>query len=83
LKYKIQYKSSVKKDLKQLTNIEANKILTQIENILTVEADRFPLLKGEFKGLRKFRVGDYRVIFTLTKEEVTILKIGHRRDVYR
>ena len=83
MKYKIQYKSSVKKDLKQLTNIEANKILTQIENILTVEADRFPLLKGEFKGLRKFRVGDYRVIFTLTKEEVTILKIGHRRDVYR
>ena len=83
MKYKIQYKSSVKKDLKQLTNIEANKILTQIENILTEEADRFPMLKGEFKGLRKFRVGDYRVIFTLTKEEVTILKIGHRRDVYR
>lgn len=50
--YKIQYKSSIKRDLKQLTKEETNKILDQIENILTKEAHNFPILKGEFKGLR-------------------------------
>jgi mRNA-degrading endonuclease RelE of RelBE toxin-antitoxin system len=33
-------------------------------------------------GLR-MRVGDYRVVFDETKEEITILAAGHRREVYR
>ena len=32
--------------------------------------------------LWSLRVGDWRVIFALRDEEVWILKIGHRRDVY-
>lgn len=33
-------------------------------------------------GLR-MRVGDYRIVFDETKEEITILAAGHRREVYR
>lgn len=46
-----------------------------------------PVLFGEplrqsLKGHRKLRVGDYRIIYRITGEEVIILKIGHRREVY-
>ena len=34
------------------------------------------------KRLWSLRVGDWRVIFALCDEEIWILKIGHRRDVY-
>ena len=34
------------------------------------------------RHLWSLRVGDWRVIFSLREEEVWILKIGHRRDVY-
>ena len=44
-------------------------------------AESFPALKGEFAGLRKFRVGDYRVIYTLLGDDVLILHIAHRKDV--
>jgi len=34
---------------------------------------------GEFR----FRIGDYRVIFDLVGNEIVILRIGHRRDIYK
>jgi addiction module RelE/StbE family toxin len=40
-------------------------------------------LQDQFAGLRKYRVGDYRVIYAIIKESVLILRIQHRKDVYR
>ena len=42
-------------------------------------------LTGEFKGLWKYRVGDYRLIATFEDRTITIsiITIGHRRKVYR
>ena len=81
--YKITYKKSVSKDLNRLSRLESSRILNQIEEHLANRALEFPELKGEFKRLRKFRVGKYRVIYTVVGEEVIILKIGHRKEVYR
>ena len=34
-------------------------------------------------GSYRFRIGDYRVIFDLEGEEIVVLRVGHRRDIYR
>jgi len=81
--YNIQYKSTVQKDLKRLPKSEVIKILNQIEDVLSKDAGKFPVLKGEFKVLRKFRVGNYRVIYTLLKSEVSVMRISHRKEVYK
>ena len=39
-------------------------------------------LRKTLKGYWKLRVGDYRVVFKIVKNEVWILGIIHRRDVY-
>jgi mRNA interferase RelE/StbE len=40
-------------------------------------------LRYSFKGARRLRVGDYRVIYRIEPEDlVVIVKIGHQRDVY-
>ncbi len=39
-------------------------------------------LRGTLKGYWKLRVGDYRVVFQVVGQEVMILAIIHRRDVY-
>jgi mRNA interferase RelE/StbE len=43
------------------------------------------VLKGEFSGLRRLRVGRYRVVYEVIESRVTILvvRIAHRREVYR
>ena len=81
--YNIVYKKSVQRDLKKLSKAETRRILDQIEKELSEKADTYPVLKGQFAGLRKYRVGDYRVIYAILGEDVLILRIGHRRDVYK
>jgi mRNA interferase RelE/StbE len=81
LAYKILYKKSVQRDLKKLGKPEAERILDQLEAELSKNPDSFPMLKGEFAGLRKFRVGDYRVIYALMDENVVVLRIGHRGKI--
>jgi len=83
LAYNIVYKNSVHRDLKKLSKAEAARILDQIEAELSKKADSYPLLKGQFAGLRRYRAGDYRVIYAILKDDVLILRIGHRRDVYK
>jgi len=46
---------------------------------------RHQSLQGqEWVGCFKYRVGDYRIIYTMNQsaEELIVLKVGHRRDVY-
>jgi mRNA interferase RelE/StbE len=59
------------------------RILNQIDGELSKKADSCPVLKGQFAGLRKYRIGDYRVIYSILDEDILILRIGHRRDVYK
>jgi mRNA interferase RelE/StbE len=83
LAYRIVYKKSVHRDLKKLDRHEASNLLDQIENDLSDHPASFPVLKGKFSGLRKYRVGDYRVIYVILEADVVILRIGHRREVYK
>ena len=81
--YNIGYKISVGRDLKKLPKAEARRVLDQIEEELSEKADAYPVLRGQFAGLRKFRIGDYRVIYAILGSEVIVLRIGHRKDVYK
>jgi mRNA interferase RelE/StbE len=54
--------------------------------LLRFEAD--PLRYGKALtntslGSYRFRIGDYRVVFDLEGEEIVVLRVGHRRDIYK
>jgi len=83
LAYNIVYKKSVQHDLKKLSKADARRVLNQVEEELSKNADTYPVLKGQFAGLRKYRVGDYRVIYAILGNDVLVLRIGHRKDVYK
>ena len=83
MSYKITFKNSVWRDLKKLSKDQAARILQKFEYDLAKKADRYPVLTGKFAGLRKYRVGNYRVIYSIIDDTVLILRIGHRRDVYK
>ena len=81
--YNVTFKKSVQKDLSKVPKAIAEHILDKIDEALPDGAESFPILKGEFAGLRKLRVGDYRVIYTILGNDVLILHIAHRKEVYR
>jgi addiction module RelE/StbE family toxin len=82
LAFEIVYKKSVAKDLARLGKSEARRVLDKIEKDLAARADGYPVLKGQFAGLRKLRVGDYRIIFAILGAQVLVLRIGHRSEIY-
>lgn len=80
--YSLAYKKSVQRDLKRLSKSEADRILNTIEKELIKNPESNAVLKGKFRALRKYRVGDSMVIYVIMETEILILRIGHRRDVY-
>jgi len=83
LSFKIAFKKSVARDLKRIDKNQTERILDKIDEELPDKAESFPVLAGKFSGLRKFRVGDYRVIYSIIGDTALILRISHRREVYR
>ena len=81
--FKILYKKSVYRDLKKLDKSAARRMMHHIEKDLSKDPKANPALKGEFAGLRNFRVGDYRVIYTILDDDVVFLRVDHRKSVYR
>lgn len=79
---RIEYKSSVSRDLKHLDKNIAKRILRDLEETLTSDPDAGIPLSGQFKGLFKLRIGDYRVIYSKTGDCMLILRIGPRSKVY-
>jgi mRNA interferase RelE/StbE len=83
LAYNIVYKKSIQRDLKHLGKSEARLILKQVEEELSKKAESYPVLKGQFAGLRKYRVGNYRVIYAIIGSDIVVLRIGHRKEIYK
>lgn len=59
----------------------------RVKNTLEAKLLLDPLLYGkplrrDLHGCYKLRIGDYRVVYLLHKNEVRVVAIGHRRDVY-
>ena len=83
MNYKIAFKKSVSRDLKKIDKEQVKKILKKIEDELPQKAETLPTLTGKFSGLRKFRVGDFRVIFSIIGDTALILRIRHRKEAYK
>ncbi len=83
MEYKIVYKASVEKDLKGADKSDTKKILEKIETDLAKEPDKGTALSGTFQGLYRYRIGDYRVIYAKTVDGILVLRIGHRKGIYR
>jgi len=83
LSFKIAFKKSAARDLKRIDKDQSARILSKIDEELPEKAEFFPVLSGKFSGLRKFRVGDYRLIYSIIGDTAIILRISHRREAYR
>ena len=85
MQYEITYTRSAVKALRRLDREGARRILRGID---ALAQDPRPAgckqLKGG-AGEMRIRVGDYRVVYEVNDGEVVILvlRIGHRREVYR
>ena len=83
--YRLIYHPDVKRvDLPKIDNKNKAVIRRAIENRLATSPEVYgkPLMRT-LRGYWKLRVGDYRIVFKPSGEDILILGIIHRGDVYR
>jgi mRNA interferase RelE/StbE len=86
VEYQVDFRPQAEEDLSRLDKQISQRVLKRIRWLaqhfeeITVE----PLSGKQWKGVFKFRVGDYRVLYTASRSKklITIHLIGHRREIY-
>lgn len=82
--FSIRIKASAAKELKRVVKPDRTRIVAAIDR-LAENPFLGNVLKGDMRGLRRLRVGDYRVIYEVREAVLVVLvvRVAHRRDVYR
>jgi mRNA interferase RelE/StbE len=80
----IRYTDDALKDLKSIGRVAAKKVMDKIRAYAAHPAG----FGNQVKKLRgvdalRLRVGDYRVLFNEDGVVLSVLRIGHRRNIYR
>lgn len=82
--YRIQIKRSAERELRDIPKKDLKRITKRIG---ALSNDPRPPGCEKLTGQERYRVrqGDYRVVYSVDDDTrtVTIVKIGHRREVYR
>ena len=82
--YKVFFKESVQKDLRIVPKKDVSRILQRIK-LLTEEPRRPGCEKLTNQEQYRLRQGRYRIVYSIQDNEQTvwIVKISHRKDIYR
>ena len=82
--YKVEFEKRCLRELKRLDRQVVVKAFEIIENRIAKDPHNAKALTGPYRGLFSCRYGDYRIVYEIIEDTVTIvvLRIGHRKNVY-
>ena len=84
MSYSVQIKESATRELARIQYDDRLRIARAIGGLGEDPFTGLPL-KGDRRGLRRLRVGNYRIVYEVLEDALVVLvvRIGHRREVYR
>ncbi len=82
--YKIEIEKRCLRELKKIDKLIVKKAFNIIESNIAKNPFIGKQLKAKYKGLYSYRFSNYRIVYKIFKEKITvlILRISHRKDVY-
>ncbi len=73
----------IKTDIPKIGTADRKRITSAIELKLATHPELYGIpLRQSLTGYRKLRIGDYRIVFRIVKNDVIIFVIAHRKTVY-
>jgi mRNA interferase RelE/StbE len=79
---KFIWPDSARAELRAIDRATAGRILRALTLYGRTGEGDVKALQGQWYGRYRLRVGDYRLIFSFDQDEITILRVRHRSDVY-
>ncbi|MDP3012980.1 MAG: type II toxin-antitoxin system RelE/ParE family toxin [Candidatus Subteraquimicrobiales bacterium] len=81
--YRLIYTNRAVKDIEKLDIVAKRRLKKALEKLALSPQTHSSKLIDPKIGEYRFKVGNHRVIFDLVGEEIVILRVGHRREIYR
>lgn len=85
--YRVKVSKTALKQIGKLPQEAQRRILDALDELDGTETPRETgkALQGALKGFWRYRVGNYRIVCQIIDQELVVLvvKVAHRRDVYR
>jgi mRNA interferase RelE/StbE len=82
-RYGIFFRPEVGDDLRPIGRLHQKRALSAIEDRLSTHPDRYGKpLGGNLAGLRRIRVGDFRIAYQVKGAQVIVWAIMHRKEIY-
>lgn len=83
----VEFDNRARKELRKLDANIQKQLLEWLNQNLAGDIDpraKGTALKGKFRGLWKYRIGDYRIVCQIRDREIVVLivRITHRKEVY-
>lgn len=83
MKYRLVYTQRAIKDIHRLAPDIKKRIGKTLNRYRQAPLNYLEKLEDFRLGSYRFRIGDFRVIFDLEGEEIVVLRVGHRSEIYR
>lgn len=83
MSYKLVYTKIAFRDIQKLDNVAKKRIKKKLEELSRNPIGLSKKLISSSLGTYRFRVGNYRIIFDIDKQNIVILRVGHRREIYK
>lgn len=85
MSYRIVFKKPAAKSLRKIPKADQKRIAEKIDSLAEAPPNKDTTKMKGNNPFHRVRVGDYRIIYEIQNEVLIILivKIGHRRDIYR
>jgi mRNA interferase RelE/StbE len=83
VKFTLVYTNRSLKDISRLNLDDKKRVKQALERYSESPISHARRMVEPAIGTYRFRIGDLRVIFDLEDGEIIILRVGHRRDIYK
>jgi mRNA interferase RelE/StbE len=83
MSYKLVYTRRAEKDIKKLDPSIKHQIGKALLKLQDNPLEHSEKLTNFEIGTYRSRTGDYRVVFDIEGKDVVILRVGHRKEIYK
>lgn len=83
MNFRLVYTKRALKDIRKLDSRSKTRIKNALEIYSLNPYSHLERLTNYIIGNYRFRIGNYRIIFDINEDEIVVLRVGHRKEIYK
>lgn len=81
--YRLIYTKTAARDIQKLDSVAKRRIGNKLKEYSKSPLTYAKKLTDPKIGMYRWRIGNYRIVFDIEGNNLVILRVGHRKEIYR